>query len=100
MVVLDEADEMLDMGFRDDIEKVLRAVSGQRQFICFSATMSKPILELIKTYAPNAKTVRIEHKILTMPTVEQAYYESCGHTKTETLTPRVRVRPTKSRAIV
>jgi hypothetical protein len=52
------------------------------------------------TDAPNAKTVRIEHKILTMPTVEQAYYESRGHTKTETLTPRVRVRPTKSRAIV
>jgi ATP-dependent RNA helicase DeaD len=48
--------------------------------------MSKPILELIKTYAPNAKTVRIEHKILTVPTVEQAYIESRGHTKTETLT--------------
>jgi hypothetical protein len=47
-----------------------------------------------------AKTVRIEHKILTMPTVEQAYYESRGHNKTKTLTPRVRVRPTKSRAIV
>ena len=86
MVVLDEADEMLDMGFRDDIEKVLRTVPEQRQFICFSATMSKPILELIKTYAPNAKTVRIEHKILTVPTVEQAYYESRGHTKTEILT--------------
>lgn len=48
--------------------------------------MSKPILELIKTYAPNAKTVRIEHKVLTVPTFEQAYYESRGHTKTETLT--------------
>ena len=86
MVVLDESDEMLDMGFRDDIEKILRTVPESRQFICFSATMSKPILELIKTYAPNAKTVRIEHKILTVPTVEQAYYESRGHTKTETLT--------------
>jgi ATP-dependent RNA helicase DeaD len=86
MVVLDESDEMLDMGFRDDIEKILRTVPESRQFICFSATMSKPILELIKTYAPNAKTVRIEHKILTVPTVEQAYCESRGHTKTETLT--------------
>jgi ATP-dependent RNA helicase DeaD len=55
MVVLDEADEMLDMGFRDDLEKLLRTVPEQRQFICFSATMSKPILELIQTYAPNAK---------------------------------------------
>ncbi|HEX6564843.1 MAG TPA: DEAD/DEAH box helicase [Chthoniobacterales bacterium] len=86
MAVLDEADEMLDMGFRDDMEKILGAISGERQFICFSATMSKPILELIRTYAPNAKTVRIEHKILTVPTVEQAYYESRGHSKTEILT--------------
>ena len=86
MVVLDEADEMLDMGFRDDIEKILRSIPPGRQFVCFSATMSKPILELIRTYAPNAKTVRIEHKVLTVPTVEQAYYESRGHSKTEILT--------------
>jgi ATP-dependent RNA helicase DeaD len=86
MVVLDEADEMLDMGFRDDIEKILRSIPQGRQFVCFSATMSKPILELIKTYAPNAKTVRIEHKVLTVPTVEQAYYESRGHSKTEIVT--------------
>jgi len=86
MAVLDEADEMLDMGFRDDIEKILGAVSGERQFICFSATMSKPILELIRAYAPEAKTIRIEHKILTVPTVEQAFYESRGHSKTEILT--------------
>jgi ATP-dependent RNA helicase DeaD len=86
MVVLDEADEMLDMGFRDDIEKILRSIPQGRQFVCFSATMSKPILELIRTYAPNAKTVRIEHKVLTVPTVEQAYYESRGHSKTEVLT--------------
>ncbi len=86
MAVLDEADEMLDMGFRDDIEKILRAISGDRQFICFSATMSKPILDLIRAYAPEAKTIRIEHKILTVPTVEQAFYESRGHSKTEILT--------------
>jgi ATP-dependent RNA helicase DeaD len=86
MVILDEADEMLDMGFRDDIEKILSAVPENRQFICFSATMSKPILELIGKYAPNAKSVRIEHKVLTVPTVEQAYYESRGHSKTEILT--------------
>jgi ATP-dependent RNA helicase DeaD len=86
MAVLDEADEMLDMGFRDDIEKILGAISEERQFICFSATMSKPILELIRTYAADAKTIRIEHKILTVPTVEQAYYESRGHSKTEILT--------------
>jgi ATP-dependent RNA helicase DeaD len=86
MVVLDEADEMLDMGFRDDIEKILGSIPENRQFICFSATMSKPILELIRRYAPNAKSVRIEHKVLTVPTVEQGYYEIRGHSKTEILT--------------
>lgn len=86
MVVLDESDEMLDMGFRDDIEEVLRAVPRNRQFICFSATMSKPILELIRKQSTNPRTVKIEHKILTVPTVEQAYYEIRGRSKTEALT--------------
>ena len=86
MVVLDESDEMLDMGFRDDIEEVLRSVPKDRQFICFSATMSKPILELIRKQSPNPRTVKIEHKVLTVPTVEQAYYEIRGRSKTEALT--------------
>ena len=86
MVVLDESDEMLDMGFRDDIEEVLRSVPKNRQFICFSATMSKPILELIRKQSSNLRTVKIEHKVLTVPTVEQAYYEIRGRSKTEALT--------------
>jgi ATP-dependent RNA helicase DeaD len=86
MVVLDESDEMLDMGFRDDIEEILRSVPKERQFICFSATMSKPILELIRKQSPDPRTVKIEHKILTVPTVEQAYYEIRGRSKTEALT--------------
>jgi ATP-dependent RNA helicase DeaD len=86
MVVLDESDEMLDMGFRDDIEEVLRSIPRERQLICFSATMSKPILELIRKQSANLRTVKIEHKILTVPTVEQAYYEIRGRSKTEALT--------------
>ena len=86
MVVLDEADEMLDMGFRDDIEQVLRAVPIERQFICFSATMAKPIMDLINKSSRNPKTIRIEHTVLTVPTVEQAYYEIRGRSKTEALT--------------
>jgi ATP-dependent RNA helicase DeaD len=77
---------MLDMGFRDDIEEVLRSVPKNRQFICFSATMSKPILELIRKQSSNPRTVKIEHKVLTVPTVEQAYYEIRGRSKTEALT--------------
>jgi len=86
MVVLDEADEMLDMGFRDDIEQVLKTVPTERQFVCFSATMAKPILDLINKSSRNPKTIRIEHKVLTVPTVEQAYYEIRGRSKTEALT--------------
>jgi ATP-dependent RNA helicase DeaD len=86
MVVLDEADEMLDMGFRDDIERVLESIPTKRQFICFSATMPKPIMELIKKFSHDPKTIQIEHKVLTVPTVEQAYYEIRGRSKTEALT--------------
>jgi ATP-dependent RNA helicase DeaD len=86
MVVLDESDEMLDMGFRDDIEEVLRSIPKGRQFICFSATMSAPIMELIHKQSAHPRVVKIQHKILTVPSVEQAYYEIRGRSKTEALT--------------
>ena len=50
MVVLDEADEMLDMGFREDIELILNQTPIERQTTFFSATMPKEILELTKLY--------------------------------------------------
>ena len=95
MVVLDEADEMLDMGFRDDIEQVLKTVPTERQFVCFSATMAKPILDLINKSSRNPKTIRIEHKVLTVPTVEQAYYEIRRRSKTEALTRLIDLHPLK-----
>ena len=86
LVVLDEADEMLDMGFRDDIKTILNAITGPRQLVCFSATMAKPIMNLITTYAPDLKQVKMAHKALTVPTVEQLSYEVRGINKTEMLT--------------
>lgn len=75
MVILDEADEMLDMGFREDIETILEGVPEDRQTILFSATMPKPILEITKQYQTNPKTVRIENKQLTVSTIEQSYFD-------------------------
>jgi ATP-dependent RNA helicase DeaD len=86
MVVLDEADEMFDMGFRDDIQRILETVPTDRQLVCFSATFSRPIQELILRFTRNPETIRIEHKQLTVPTVEQTYYDVRGRSKTEALT--------------
>jgi ATP-dependent RNA helicase DeaD len=85
MVVLDEADRMLDMGFRDDIGKILDATPKERQTVFFSATMSAPIRELIKRYSRDPKTVRIEQAAVTVPTVEQWFYEVPFNHKVEAL---------------
>jgi len=74
-VVLDEADEMLDMGFRDDIEAILRKVPGSRQTVLFSATMSKEILDLAGKYLKDPRTVQVMHDKLSVPKIEQSYFE-------------------------
>ena len=85
MVVLDEADEMLDMGFIDDIVTILKAVPEERQTMLFSATMPKPILELTKRFQKDPKHVMVVHKELTVPKVEQVYFEVKEKTKLEVL---------------
>ena len=86
MAILDEADVMLDMGFRDDIELILQAAPAERQTVFFSATMPKPILDLIGKYSREPQTVKIEQKAMTVPTVEQVYYEVDRRHKMELLT--------------
>ena len=81
MVVLDEADEMLDMGFIDDIVTILKAAPKERQTMLFSATMPKPILELTKRFQKDPKHVMVVHKELTVPKVEQVYFEVNEKTK-------------------
>ena len=85
-VILDEADEMLNMGFRDDIEKILSSTPAERQTVMFSATVPRPIEELIARYTREPVRVRIEAKALTVPTIEQVYFEVDRRWKFEALT--------------
>ncbi|HEY3862327.1 MAG TPA: DEAD/DEAH box helicase [Verrucomicrobiae bacterium] len=75
MVILDEVDVMLNMGFRDDMETILSGAPAERQTVFFSATIAKPIRELIEKYSRSPENVKIEQKAMTVPTVEQVYYE-------------------------
>lgn len=75
MVVLDEADEMLNMGFREDMETILGQIPNAHQTALFSATMPKPILDITKQFQNNARMIRVAAKELTIPLVSQRYYK-------------------------
>lgn len=85
LAILDEADVMLNMGFRDDIETILKDAPKERQTVFFSATMPRPIRDLIEKYARDPQNVKIEQKAMTVPTVEQVYYEVDRRFKIELL---------------
>ncbi len=76
VVVLDEADEMLNMGFREDIETILTDVPKDRQTMLFSATMPQPIQDLARKLMRNPEFVRLESKEITVPNTEQYYYQT------------------------
>lgn len=75
-LVLDEADEMLDMGFIDDMEEILEHVPAARQTMLFSATMPRPILSLTKRYMRAPQMVTVNKEEITVPLIEQYYFET------------------------
>jgi ATP-dependent RNA helicase DeaD len=81
IIVLDEADEMLDMGFRDDIEAILQEMPATRQTVFFSATMARPIMDLTRKYQTNPEIIKVAKKELTVDSVSQVYYEVKNHLK-------------------
>ncbi|CEH35697.1 DEAD/DEAH box helicase [Romboutsia lituseburensis] len=85
MVILDEADEMLDMGFREDIETIIEKTPEDRQTIFFSATMPKGILDLTKAYQNNPEHIKVVRKELTVPNIKQYYIETRSANKLEVL---------------
>jgi ATP-dependent RNA helicase DeaD len=95
MVVLDEVDVMLNMGFREDIELILQNTNAERQTVFFSATIPKPIQVLIQKHSRDPQTVRIEQKAMTVPTVEQVYYEVDRYFKIELLTRLIDIHDLK-----
>ena len=95
MVVLDEVDVMLNMGFRDDIELILQGTPKERQTVFFSATIPRPIQQLIEKYSRDPQNVRIEQKAMTVPTVEQVYYEVDRRYKVDLLTRLIDIHDLK-----
>lgn len=85
-IVLDEADEMLNMGFREDIETVLKEIPEERQTVLFSATMPKPIMDITNQYQKkDAELIKVVKKELTVKNIDQYYYEVKQKNKEEVL---------------
>lgn len=85
MIILDEADEMLNMGFREDIDTILKDIPEDRQTLLFSATMPPEILDLTRLYQKEPVLIKTGHKELTIPSIEQYYLEVRENSKTELL---------------
>lgn len=85
MVVLDEADEMLDMGFREDMETILTQMPDERQTVMFSATMPREIIDIAKTFQKDAEFIKVVRKELTVENIEQYYFEVRSKNKDEVL---------------
>ena len=85
MVILDEADEMLDMGFREDMETILTETPEDRQTVMFSATMPKAIMDIARNFQKDARIIKVVRKELTVSNIEQFYYEVRPKNKTEVL---------------
>ncbi|WP_027003574.1 DEAD/DEAH box helicase [Hugenholtzia roseola] len=85
-IILDEADEMLNMGFKEDIEKILKQLPEERQTILFSATMPQPIMEIAKKHQKSPKIVKMAKTELTSQLIEQRHFSVKSHLKNELLT--------------
>jgi len=85
IVILDEADEMLSMGFREDIETILQDTPDTRQTILFSATMSREIVAITRKFQKNPEMIKITHGQITVPSIDQFYYEVPNGKKVEVL---------------
>ena len=98
-LVLDEADEMLSMGFIDDIEEILKATPDQRQTALFSATLPAPIRKLAEKYMHDPQSISIDREQVTVAATEQRYYLVNEKDKLAALTRLFEVEPISSALI-
>ncbi len=95
MVILDEADEMLNMGFREDIEKILSYAPEERQTVLFSATMSKEILNITRKFQKDPEIIKVTRKEITNDNIEQSYFSVRREAKFEVMTRLIDVHDLK-----
>jgi len=84
-IVLDEADRMLDMGFREEMETILSALPDERQALFFFATMNSQVERIISRFAQEPKMLQVKQQAKTVSTVDQSYYEVRGRSKIEVI---------------
>ena len=99
-VVIDEADEMLRMGFIEDVEWILGQTPAERQTALFSATMPREVRRIADQHLSNPVTVEIKHKTLTVPTVEQTYVHVMEKHKVDALTQLLEAEAVPGEAIL
>jgi ATP-dependent RNA helicase DeaD len=93
MAILDEADRMLDMGFKDEMDELLAALPAERQTLFFSATMNPGVTRLIQKFGNKPEIIQIEQKARTVSTVEQSYFEVRQRSKVEVLSRILDMNP-------
>ena len=100
MVVLDEADEMLNMGFQEDVEWILSHTPETRQTALFSATMPKQVKRIADKFLNNAVNIEIEQKTMTVPAISQFYMNVSDKQKTDVLTKLLETETAEGEAVL
>ncbi len=100
LVILDEADEMLNMGFQEDVEFILSHTPPERQTALFSATMPKGVRRIAEKFLKDATTIEIERKTMTVPTITQFYINLSENQKTDALTRLLEVEINSGEAVL
>src|SRR5688500_10380480 len=96
VLVLDEADEMLKMGFAEEVDKILASVSAERQIALFSATMPEEVMRVAKRHLRNPERVEIEHRSVSAPAIEQRFLNVSEGQKLEVLTQILELQPAEA----